>query len=565
MLSAAAAWSGPPHAYPKDVTVTKGKVKVVFDLEADGPVPLWPVASADGGATWNVRMLSASGAVGEKVAPGPGKEITWDSAADYPDGFDVDNLMIDLESNAQLVGAIAAYKAEIQQQGVKPGARTFEIKNAERRDPAEARLHEQRKEALLRVEARLTQVKPLPGSAGDPVRILHANAVVTGHRVTVTFDLEASSPVPVWLIASDDSGATWNVLTASAVGDVGPAVAPGPGKKIEWDATADYPDGIGIGNIVADLASDRELVAAMEEYGRRVKDLEEARRRSAPPEGEASAAPADKGAALGELLDSLTRPFLFVRPGKGPSPVVVTDAQVEGTKVYVTYDLQSTRPLPLWLIASFDGGRTWSVRTYALEGEVGERIEPGEGRTVVWDAYTDYPEGVEVEGLLLDFTRDEAFGKKMFLYRKVLAEIEGFEEVKYEAEDRLGLAAETAGKGRALAKRAAKSAEAAKKTAAEGLLGGEKALEGAESAGLSVLPVVTDESKLEEAAKKAAKAKEISGKAAAMRKDAAQMQREAEAAIEEADRNIERLSGELRDRRAEVAIYYGWVGPGPLR
>src|SRR5512138_260790 len=121
VLSAGLAWAGSPRAYPRDVTVTKGKVKVVFDLEADGPVPIWPVASADGGASWNVLTLSASGAVGEKVAPGPGKEITWDPAADYPEGFDPRGLLIDLESNAQFVGAIAAYKASLQQQDQRGG------------------------------------------------------------------------------------------------------------------------------------------------------------------------------------------------------------------------------------------------------------------------------------------------------------------------------------------------------------------------------------------------------------------------------------------------------------
>lgn len=61
--------------------------------------------------------------------------------------------------------------------------------------------------------------------------------------VDVSFDLaDDDSPlVLVFLLASDDGGATFDLVTTSATGDLGVAVPVGAGKSIVWDFAADNP------------------------------------------------------------------------------------------------------------------------------------------------------------------------------------------------------------------------------------------------------------------------------------------------------------------------------------
>jgi len=63
-----------------------GIVDIAYDL-ADPDSPSLTVtvqASSDGGATWNLSTASTSGDVGADIAPGTGKSIQWDFAADEP-------------------------------------------------------------------------------------------------------------------------------------------------------------------------------------------------------------------------------------------------------------------------------------------------------------------------------------------------------------------------------------------------------------------------------------------------------------------------------------------------
>ena len=66
-----------------------GLVDVTFDL-VDGDSPSVTVtleASSDGGAAWDLTVATVSGDVGPFVAPGTGKTIVWDFAADNPGLF----------------------------------------------------------------------------------------------------------------------------------------------------------------------------------------------------------------------------------------------------------------------------------------------------------------------------------------------------------------------------------------------------------------------------------------------------------------------------------------------
>lgn len=93
------------------------------------------------------------------------------------------------------------------------------------------------------------------GLGGSPVR--HARApsqeparraenlrfeVAEGGIVRIFYDLVADNPqelVGVRLVVSQDGGRTHDITASSVTGDVGPAVLPGPGKRITWEAARD--------------------------------------------------------------------------------------------------------------------------------------------------------------------------------------------------------------------------------------------------------------------------------------------------------------------------------------
>jgi hypothetical protein len=60
-------------------------VDISYDLAAPGfgSVAVTLEASSDGGVNWTVPVASATGAVGESVAPGTGKAIVWNAGVDW--------------------------------------------------------------------------------------------------------------------------------------------------------------------------------------------------------------------------------------------------------------------------------------------------------------------------------------------------------------------------------------------------------------------------------------------------------------------------------------------------
>jgi len=76
-------------------------------------------------------------------------------------------------------------------------------------------------------------------------------------RVLVTYDLEdGDASVNVKLSGSDDGGKTSSLKTFSVSGDIG-KVSPGKDKKIIWNASRDYPDGIDDLDIVLDIVVEK--------------------------------------------------------------------------------------------------------------------------------------------------------------------------------------------------------------------------------------------------------------------------------------------------------------------
>lgn len=59
-------------------------VDIRYDLANQAPCAVWPVVSADGGALWNVPVLTLSGDFGPGVVPGTNRHIVWDAGADIP-------------------------------------------------------------------------------------------------------------------------------------------------------------------------------------------------------------------------------------------------------------------------------------------------------------------------------------------------------------------------------------------------------------------------------------------------------------------------------------------------
>jgi sulfatase modifying factor 1 len=78
------------------------------------------------------------------------------------------------------------------------------------------------------------------------------------------------------------------------------------------------------------------------------------------------------------------------------APVVsnITAAQRPGTKlVDITYNVAAPgfATVEVSLQASSDGGATWTVPVASVTGAVGAGVAPGTGKTIVWDAGTDWP------------------------------------------------------------------------------------------------------------------------------------------------------------------------------
>jgi hypothetical protein len=77
-----------------------------------------------------------------------------------------------------------------------------------------------------------------PAGRGDNIRV----EVVEGGVVRIFYDLVGADPqqvVAVRVVASQDEGRTFDLTPVTITGDVGPAIAPGPGKRITWEAARD--------------------------------------------------------------------------------------------------------------------------------------------------------------------------------------------------------------------------------------------------------------------------------------------------------------------------------------
>lgn len=83
--------------------------------------------------------------------------------------------------------------------------------------------------------------------------------------------------------------------------------------------------------------------------------------------------------------------------------------QRAGAKVVdITYDLVATglNTVAIRLEASNDAGATWSVPLVNVSGAVGDSVAPGNGKSIVWDAGTDWPQNYSTQ-MLFRLTVDD--------------------------------------------------------------------------------------------------------------------------------------------------------------
>ncbi len=172
--------------------------------------------------------------------------------------------------------------------------------------------------------------------------------------VAITYDLadDTSTDVTVDLEISEDNGTSWTVTHSSSTGAVGSGQTAGTGKTITWDAGTDF-DG--------QFQSDMKV---------RVRAT-------------------DKFSNQGSFVAS----SMFTVDTTNPIVSNVTASQTVGTNnVAISYDLvdDTSSNLTTILEISSNNGSTWVVPTSSATGDVGASQSPGIGKTITWNAGTDF-------------------------------------------------------------------------------------------------------------------------------------------------------------------------------
>lgn len=169
--------------------------------------------------------------------------------------------------------------------------------------------------------------------------------------VAITYNLTDANNNNVELDISEDGGATWTVADTSVSGAVGAGVVSGTGKTITWNAGVDFS-----GQYQSDL---RVRVRALDTF-----------------------------ANQGGYSESAN----FSVDTKNPVVTNVSGVQNAGANTFVfTYDVsEDAGNLNIGLEISSNGGSTWTVPTTTALGEIGAGIVPGTGKTITWNAGTDY-------------------------------------------------------------------------------------------------------------------------------------------------------------------------------
>src|SRR3989339_182028 len=173
-------------------------------------------------------------------------------------------------------------------------------------------------------------------------------------QVTIEYDLAdlTSTNLSVALDISSDNGTSWNVATTTLVGDIGNGQSVGVNKIISWNAGVDFNN----------------------QYNSTLKVRVRA---------------IDNFANVGGNVES----SVFVVDTLAPLISNISAEQTAGTNnVLVVYNLtdDSSINLNVALDISDDNGITWVVATSTVSGNVGSSQTTGFGKSISWNAGTDF-------------------------------------------------------------------------------------------------------------------------------------------------------------------------------
>ncbi len=161
--------------------------------------------------------------------------------------------------------------------------------------------------------------------------------------------VEDSGNSRVVLAISSNSGSTWVVPTSSVSGDYGASVTPGTGKTITWDGGADYSS--------QEKSTMQIRLTATDSFSN----------------------------------NSVNTSADFNLDTYAPRITNVSASQNAGnTTVAISYDLADANTSTILLQISSDNGSSWTVPTTTATGNLGSNISAGTGKSISWNAGTDF-------------------------------------------------------------------------------------------------------------------------------------------------------------------------------
>jgi hypothetical protein len=166
--------------------------------------------------------------------------------------------------------------------------------------------------------------------------------------IAIAYDLVDANNSTVSISVSNDNGVTWIVPVTSATGAVGTGVTPAVNKTVTWNAATDYPN------------HEQNLlikVSATDQFGNA----------------------------------GVSTPSSFAVDTKGPVITNIGAVQTLGSQNFViTYDLADSATSAIAMDISDNSGSTWVVAHITAAGDLGAAVPAGNGKTITWNAGTDY-------------------------------------------------------------------------------------------------------------------------------------------------------------------------------
>lgn len=94
-------------------------------------------------------------------------------------------------------------------------------------------------------------------------------------------------------------------------------------------------------------------------------------------------------------------PVRRAKPGNEPK-IMNLDLSMEGSDVSMSFDLVASEPVCVRITGSLDKGATYGMSFTGASGDLGENVNPGEGKKILWRSLVDYPQGFSEADALID-------------------------------------------------------------------------------------------------------------------------------------------------------------------